>query len=221
MARDSNGTYTPPAGQPVVTGTTISSATFNTLVDDLGDELTDSASRSGKGGFTAPVRGANGTVTAPTFSFTNDTGVGIYRSASGTGALAAGGNAVLTWDSAGVYTSAPSRTALTLASGWSNGTPAPRYYKAFGRVWLEGSVSVPINGSRVSTNDGSMPAGFRPVGDVCYILSPASSNPITSYAGDYMRLVVTSAGVVRFETAVVASATVVFALDGISWVADN
>src|SRR5438132_457457 len=36
MARAGNGTYNLPAGQPVVTGTTISSSTHNTLMTNIG-----------------------------------------------------------------------------------------------------------------------------------------------------------------------------------------
>jgi hypothetical protein len=50
-------------------------------MDDLSDEITDSLSRSGKGGMTAPLRGTDGTTGAPAFSFTSETGSGWYRSA--------------------------------------------------------------------------------------------------------------------------------------------
>jgi hypothetical protein len=51
----SSGTYSPPAGQPVVTGTTISSTVFNTLVADIGNELTNSIPRDGTAPPTANV----------------------------------------------------------------------------------------------------------------------------------------------------------------------
>jgi hypothetical protein len=79
MPRNSSGTYTAPSGQPVVSGTLIDSTVHNTLVSDIATELTDSASRTGKGGFTAPVRTADGTVAAPAHSFTSETGTGLYR----------------------------------------------------------------------------------------------------------------------------------------------
>jgi hypothetical protein len=53
MPRDGSGSYSLPAGQPVVSGSTISSSTFNTLTSDLASELTDSLSRSGKGAASA------------------------------------------------------------------------------------------------------------------------------------------------------------------------
>ena len=48
MARNGSGTYVLPAGQPVVTGTTISSTTFNTLTSDIATALTQSLSSDGQ-----------------------------------------------------------------------------------------------------------------------------------------------------------------------------
>ena len=65
MSRNSSGTWTAPAGQPVVAGTVIDVTVENNLVSDIGAEITDSLSRSGKGGMTAPLRTLDGTVAAP------------------------------------------------------------------------------------------------------------------------------------------------------------
>lgn len=48
MPRDGSGNYTAPAGQPVTTGTTISSTIFNTLVADLVSAMTGSLTRDGQ-----------------------------------------------------------------------------------------------------------------------------------------------------------------------------
>ncbi len=48
MARNGTGTYVLPAGQPVVTGTTISSTTHNTLASDLATALTTSICTDGQ-----------------------------------------------------------------------------------------------------------------------------------------------------------------------------
>jgi hypothetical protein len=53
MPRDGSGSYSLPSGQPVVSGSVISSSTFNALTSDLATELTDSLSRSGKGAASA------------------------------------------------------------------------------------------------------------------------------------------------------------------------
>lgn len=48
MPRNGSGTYSPPAGQPVVSGTIVSASTFNTLVTDLGTEITRSLATDGQ-----------------------------------------------------------------------------------------------------------------------------------------------------------------------------
>ena len=48
MPRNGSGTYSPPAGQPVVSGTPISSSVFNALVADLGTEFTRSIAKDGQ-----------------------------------------------------------------------------------------------------------------------------------------------------------------------------
>lgn len=48
MARNGSGTYVLPAGQPVVTGTIISSTVFNTLTTDIGNALTTSICTDGQ-----------------------------------------------------------------------------------------------------------------------------------------------------------------------------
>lgn len=83
MPRNSGGTYTLASGNPVVAGTRITAAHENSTVSDMAAELTDSLSRSGRGGMTAPLRGVSGTAAAPGLSFTAEPGSGLYRSAAG------------------------------------------------------------------------------------------------------------------------------------------
>ncbi|KGM35704.1 hypothetical protein [Inquilinus limosus] len=55
MPRDASGTYTKPAGTTAVTGQVISSSAYNNLANDEAAALTDSLSRSGKGGMQADL----------------------------------------------------------------------------------------------------------------------------------------------------------------------
>ncbi len=48
MARDGNGTYSLPAGNPVVTGSVISSTTHNNSMSDLASEMTNSTDKDGQ-----------------------------------------------------------------------------------------------------------------------------------------------------------------------------
>lgn len=83
MPRDSNGLYSLPAGNPVVTATVISSTWANTTLEDLADAMTDSLSRSGDGGMTAPLELDNGAVGAPGLTWSSETTSGLYRAGVG------------------------------------------------------------------------------------------------------------------------------------------
>lgn len=83
MSRNSTGTYTLPSGNPVVTGTLIESNWANNTLSDLATAMTDSLSRSGQGGMTFAMRGVDGTVTVPAYSFTAETSSGFYRAGAG------------------------------------------------------------------------------------------------------------------------------------------
>jgi hypothetical protein len=54
MSRNGSGTYTLPAGNPVVTGTTISSVWANTSLSDIANALTNSVATDGQ----SPMSGA-------------------------------------------------------------------------------------------------------------------------------------------------------------------
>jgi hypothetical protein len=83
MSRDANGNYTLPTGNPVITGNTIDSSWANDTMSDLGNEITNSLDRFGKGGMAAPLRLINGSMTIPSMSFTSETNSGFYRAATG------------------------------------------------------------------------------------------------------------------------------------------
>lgn len=54
MSRNGSGTYTLPAGNPVVTGTTITSSWANTTLSNVADALTQSVASDGQ----TPMTGA-------------------------------------------------------------------------------------------------------------------------------------------------------------------
>lgn len=91
MPRNASGSYTLPAGNPVVSGTTIEASWANTTLSDIGTEITNSLSRTGAGGMLAPFRLADGSVSAPGIAFTNETSTGIYRPGSIQMSFAVGG----------------------------------------------------------------------------------------------------------------------------------
>ncbi len=82
MPRDSSGNYTLPSGNPVVTGSVISSDWANSTMSDVGNEITDSLSRSGQGGMLAPLFFLDGGIGAPGISWVLEPTMGFYRAGS-------------------------------------------------------------------------------------------------------------------------------------------
>lgn len=81
-SRNSAGSYQLPAGNPVVSGTLISSTWANSTLGDLATEMTDSLDRSGKGGMLAQLQLISGTAGAPSWAFSSETNSGVYRAAA-------------------------------------------------------------------------------------------------------------------------------------------
>lgn len=100
-ARNSSGTYSLPAGNPVVTGTTISSTWANNTLTDISTELTNSLDRGGRGAMTAPLPCSNGTAAAPSLTFASDTDTGLYRIGANNPGLAVAGALVQDWTTGG------------------------------------------------------------------------------------------------------------------------
>jgi hypothetical protein len=90
-ARNSSGTFSLVSGNPVVTGTTISTTWANNTLSDIATELTDSLSRSNKGAMLAPLTGYVGTVSLPGYTFSGDTNTGLYWVSADDFAAAVGG----------------------------------------------------------------------------------------------------------------------------------
>lgn len=83
MPRDSNGTYSLPAGNPVVTLTTIASTWANSTLGDIATALTGSLARDGSGGMSGPLKLTNGLIGAPALSWATEPTSGLYRNAAG------------------------------------------------------------------------------------------------------------------------------------------
>jgi hypothetical protein len=118
MPRNGSGTYSLPAGNPVVTLTNITSSWANSTLSDIGTELTNSIDKLGRtaaaanlpmGGFkhtgaaAATAAGqyltygqtsagfADGTAAAPSVTFASDPNTGLYRAAADDLGFSAGG----------------------------------------------------------------------------------------------------------------------------------
>ena len=100
MARDENGTYTLPEGD-VVSGTPITTEWGNNSLNDLKAAMTDSLSRSGKGGMQEQMKAVTGTPAEPGYSFNGNLGTGRSLDANGYIVESIGGVAVTRFSIAG------------------------------------------------------------------------------------------------------------------------
>jgi hypothetical protein len=137
MARDVSGTYTLPAGNPVVTATPIAISWANGTLNDVATALTDSLDRNGNGGMNVALKGFAGTVSAPGYSFSLETSLGMYRAGAGVLGFAVGGSQIANVTSAGMGILG------TLDLGHASDTTIAR--GAPGVVTIEGAT-VPVNG---------------------------------------------------------------------------
>jgi hypothetical protein len=89
-SRNSSGAYSLPTGNPVVSGTTITSTWANNTLSDLGVEVTNSLDRNGRGAMVAPLKLSDGTSSAPALTFANELSAGLYRAGTNDIRLQAG-----------------------------------------------------------------------------------------------------------------------------------
>src|SRR3990172_150131 len=135
MPRDASGTYTLPPSNPVQTGTPIQSTGWaNPSMSDIGNELTNSLDRAGRGGMTGPFGVTDGSLSAPGMRFTNDSDNGLRRTGTNTWTLVAAGVDILQVNANG----------LTLVSGIAVGfgasvdqSDAPPSGFIKGDLWFE------------------------------------------------------------------------------------
>jgi hypothetical protein len=144
MARNGSGVYNLPAGQPVVTGTTISSTTFNTLTSDLATALTNSVAVNGESVITANI---------PMSSY-KITGIGAATARTDAASLA---NAQ---DGTGVYVSTVGGTAdvitLTPSPAITSYTAGQTFaFIASGTITTNVTVNVSGLGAKDLTRNGT------------------------------------------------------------------
>jgi hypothetical protein len=157
MSRDLSGNYTLPAGvNPVVAGTVITADWGNTTLADVAAALTDSLSRSGKGGMTAPLRFADGAVGAPAITFATETTTGFYRPSAGELRVSILGVQVLAINGSGV-TSVQPVYGPAPAFGANNGQLVPcsyvdTYYAPLASPALTGVPTAPTAAINTNTN---------------------------------------------------------------------
>lgn len=90
MPRNSSGNFTL-ASAAFVPGTIISSTAVNADLADIATAITQSLATTGVSSMGGVLKGVDGSVGAPGFTFASETTTGIYRSAPGTISLTGGG----------------------------------------------------------------------------------------------------------------------------------
>jgi len=144
MPRNGSGSYTR-AISAFAPNTTISSTEANTEAVDLGAEITNSLPRDGQAGMLAPLRGVDGTVSFPMFSFSSENSLGLLRSSAG----------VLGVAIAGALKYSFSATALTLPGNCTSPLQAaPKQY-----VDAVAGTGVPT-GATVMYGGATAPSGW-------------------------------------------------------------
>ena len=102
MPRDSNGNYTLPAGNPVVSGTTIDTGWANPTLSDVANELTNSLDRNGRGAMLAPFKFLDGTSGLPGITWTAEPSTGLYRAGASDMRVTVAGVPLIRWTGTGV-----------------------------------------------------------------------------------------------------------------------
>ena len=103
MPRDTAGNYNLPAGNPVASGEIISASWANSTMNDLGQSLSASLDRYGRGGMLAPFQFTDGTESAPGATWSNEPTTGLYRAAYGDLRFTLTGTDVQRWTNANSY----------------------------------------------------------------------------------------------------------------------
>src|SRR6185503_8082653 len=93
MARNGSGTYS--KVNTFVAGNTITAAGHNENWDDLVTEMSNSVAADGQTSITGQLKGANGTKTAPSYSFATDLDTGMYRIGANNLGLSCGDTKIL------------------------------------------------------------------------------------------------------------------------------
>lgn len=191
MPRNSSGSYTLPAGNPVTTNTTISSTWANGTLADLATETTNSLDRNGRGPMLAPLASADGSSTAPGLAFNAEPNSGIYRAGTNDVRLQVGGITTLQWLPTGLVaplglTATQSQSNTVALQGTGNGTASG--IKGIGGTsngaGLEGTGGGSSGAGVVATGGGSngfgiVATGAGPSAGVHAIAGPSSTDAIT------------------------------------------
>lgn len=189
MPRDSSGIYTKPSGTTAVFDTTIDPDAFNSVIDDLGAEMTGSVPTDGSKSLDvgAQLKLDAGSASVPALTFSGDLDTGIYSSGANKVAVAVGGVKVGEFDTTGLVEGAWADTAsaTTVDLGAVNSRnvniTGTTTITAFGTVASGTYRRLKFAGALTLTHNGTS------------LILPGAANIITA-AGDTCEMVSLGAG---------------------------
>jgi len=163
MSRDGSGNYTLPLPD-VITGTVIEASWANSTLGDIETEMTDSLSRSGSGGMTAPLKIIDGTESLPGLCWSSEANTGLYRFSANEIRMTVGGGDMFRWSVANgvqVYESGSWRNITQPAGGANNETIR---YDSATQKWVA-NVNVTATAAGDFTALGDVQTGDLTIGD--------------------------------------------------------
>lgn len=188
MPRDSGGTYTLPASNPVISGTIIESSWANNTMGDIGNEITDSLSRTGNGAMLAPLRVVDGSASTPSLTFVSDVGTGRSLTSNGVMVDSVSGVEQVRYTAAGVEIANALTSAGLTNTGDLNNT---------GTVAVTGAITATDNVTAYLTSDERLKTDIREISD-----------PLTKVetlrAVTYDKVIDKVTGITHFETGLIA-----------------
>lgn len=216
MPRNSSGTYSLPAGNPVVSNTLIQSTWANPTMSDLGTGITDSLDRNGRGAMLAALKNIDGTTVAPAISFSSEGTLGLYRVAAGVLGIAAGGALILSIASTGLTFSSPvvlplgtaAAPALTFTGNTNTGIYSPTTNQV--AISTNGAQRLLVDATGIVTMAGQQLA-FSTTGTNTIAATNAGGTLAIQTGGANNRITIDAAGVTVISGATTFSSTVAHA----------
>jgi hypothetical protein len=169
-SRNAAGTMSAANG-PYIGHTTISVTQVNSRFSDVESEITDSLSRSGKGGMLAALRGVDGAVSAPAYSFTSEVGSGLYRIGASDLGWAIGGAKKL--ELTGSLFSTTVAQTNTIAAGAAftglSGAAGSNVTIGIGRTVAEGALAVSAGANQFAQGSAAGDIVLRTTGSKLWV----------------------------------------------------
>ena len=158
----------------ISSGDAQSAAVVMSILEDMRDGLTNAVTKDGQSTMTGVMKAANGTNSAPSYTFGTDENTGFYRSASDTVGFSAGGSLVFSYTTTG----------LTIASGKSlTGAWA---YLPTGTKCLFQQTAAPTGWTKDTSNGGRalrVTAGTVTTGGTLDFTTAFASKPVAGTVG--------------------------------------